>query len=259
MIKAIFFDIDNTLLSHTTYTIPQSTKKALQLLKAKNIYIFMATGRHLCELKDLPLDDLEFDAYITSNGQYCFNQEGLIYDMPINPLDISNILDYIKNNPFPCMFAEKDRMYINYYSEGVKEVQASTSTPLPQIGDLTRGYSHPIYIVIPYDITIDKEEDLLAHMPHCKKTRWHDLAIDIIPKNGGKQSGIKAILKHYGIQKEETMAFGDGVNDIDMFECVHLSVAMGNADQSLKDIADDITDDVDNDGIYNALIKRHII
>lgn len=259
MIKAIFFDIDGTLLSHTTFSISASTQKALKLLKEKGIYTFIASGRHYCELKDLPIQDLEFNGYVTSNGQYCYNNDELIYDLPIHPTDIINILDYLKEHPFPCMFAEKDRMYINYYSDVVKLVQESTSTPLPQLGDLNRGYTHPIYIVIPYDITEDQENELLACMPHCQKTRWHDLAIDIIPHTGGKKNGINAMLKHYGIKQEETMAFGDGVNDIDMFELVEIGIAMDNAHQALKEVADDITDDVEHDGIYNALIKYKII
>lgn len=55
------------------------------------------------------------------------------------------------------------------------------------------------------------------------------------------------------------MAFGDGHNDIDMLEYVHIGIAMGNANDEVKKHADDITDDIDQDGIYNALKKYHII
>ena len=85
MIKAIFFDIDGTLLSHQSQSVPASTKKALKILKEKGIYTFIATGRHISEIKDLPLDDLEFEGYITLNGQYCYNKNKVIYDLPIDP------------------------------------------------------------------------------------------------------------------------------------------------------------------------------
>ena len=75
MIKAIFFDIDGTLLSHKTMKVPESTKKALRLLKEQGILTFIATGRHISEMKDLPIDDLEFEGNITLNGQYCYNKE----------------------------------------------------------------------------------------------------------------------------------------------------------------------------------------
>lgn len=259
MIKAIFFDIDGTLLSHRTKQVPASTIEAFRKLKDKGIYLFAATGRHISELIDLPLQNLEFDAYITLNGQYCFNQKEVIYDLPIPPSDIQNILKKITEKPFPCIFVEDTKMYINYHNKAVETVQKTISTPLPEINDLKHGLTHPIYQVIPYDITTSQEKDILTCMPHCKHTRWHELAIDIIPANGGKQNGIAQILKHYNIKKDETMAFGDGHNDIDMFEYVELAIAMGNADDKVKEAADDITDDIDEDGIYNALKKYEMI
>lgn len=259
MIKAIFFDIDGTLLSHQSQGVPASTKKALQLLKEKGIYTFIATGRHISEMRDLPLNDLEFEGYITLNGQYCYNQHEVIYDLPIDPQDIQNILSYMDQYPFPCIFVEDQHMYINYHNQAVETVQKAISTPLPDLGDLQRGRTHPIYQVIPYDITSKKEQDILKQMPHCKMTRWHDLAIDIIPQNGGKQNGIREVLKYYDISLDETMAFGDGFNDIDMLEMVKIGIAMGNAQDEVKQKADEVTDDIDHDGIYKALKKHHLI
>lgn len=259
MIKAIFFDIDGTLLSHSSCSVPDSTKFALKKLKEKGVYTFIATGRHISEMKDLPIQDLEFDGFITLNGQFCYNEKEVIYDLPIHQDDIKNIIKRIKEKPFPCIFVEDKLMYINYHNNAVQIVQDAISTALPDINDLTRGHTHSIYQVIPYDISIAQEQELLNLMPHCKRTRWHELAIDIIPITGGKQNGIHEILKYYHIQQNETMAFGDGHNDIDMFEYVELAIAMGNADTVVKAAANDITDDIDHDGIYNALKKYHIL
>ena len=259
MIKAIFFDIDGTLLSHNSKTVPHSTIEALHLLRQNGIKTFIATGRHISEMRDLPLDSLEFDGYITLNGQYCYNKEEVIYDLPIHPQDISQILEEIKQRPFPCIFVEKELMYINYHNEAVQIVQDAISTALPDINDLNRGLTHPIYQVIPYDITDKDEERILALMPHCQRTRWHDLAIDIIPATGGKQNGIHEVLKYYDILPNETMAFGDGMNDIEMFQFVSIGIAMGNSDETVKAAADEVTDDIDHDGIYNALKKHHLI
>jgi len=259
MIKALFFDIDGTLLSHTTNSVPDSTKKALHMLKQKGIYTFVASGRHISEMKDLPIDDLDFTGYITLNGQYCFSNDGMIYDLAINQEDINNMIHYIDKHPFPCIFVEDKLMYINYHNDAVKIVQDAISTPLPDINDLHRGYTHKIYQVIPYDINKDREKEIHKLMPHTKATRWHDLAIDIIPFNGGKQNGIQQILNYYHINQDETMAFGDGHNDIDMLDYVKIAVAMGNATDTVKETSDYITDDIDHDGIYNALKKYEII
>lgn len=253
MIKAIFFDIDGTLLSHRSKQVPHSTKHALHLLKEKGIYTFIATGRHISEMRLLPIHDLEFEGYITLNGQYCYNHQGMIYDLPIEQEDIQNIIHAIDEHPFPCIFVEEETMYINYHNEAVQTVQNAISTPLPDICDLHRGLTHSIYQVIPYDITEDQEQKIMNLMPHCQKTRWHPLAIDVIPATGGKQNGIAKVLEHYHIQPSETMAFGDGLNDIDMFEFVEIAVAMGNADKKVKEASDYVTDDIDHDGIEHAL------
>ena len=259
MIKAIFFDIDGTLLSHQTKQVPPSTIKAIKQLRKNNIYVFIATGRHSSEMAELPLQAVEVDGYISLNGQYCYNDQGIIYDLPIEKQDVKTIYHYITKHHLPCIFVEAKNMYINFNNETVQKVQDSISSSLPQVGDLKHGLSHPIYQIIPYDIDAKQEAEILTLTKHCKKNRWHDLAIDIMNKSGGKENGIKQILNHYSIKQEETMAFGDGLNDINMLQFVHTGIAMGNAKDEVKAIADDITDDVDQNGIYNALKKYHLI
>ena len=83
MIKAIFFDVDGTLLSHTTKSISRDAVQALRILQDQGIRIFMATGRHSAELKKLPVHDIRFDGYITLNGQLCLdNRRNVIYGAP---------------------------------------------------------------------------------------------------------------------------------------------------------------------------------
>lgn len=258
-IKAVFFDIDGTLLSHTTYSVPESTKRALKLLKEKGIYTFIATGRHISEMKELPIQDLNFDGYITLNGQYCFNEKEVIYALPINQEDVNHIIEYVDTKQMPCIFVEDQDMYINFNNEVVETVQKAISTDLPTIGDIHRGYTHPIYQVIPYDINENTTKEILELMPHCKETCWHPLAMDIIPFEGGKQNGIHKVLEYYSIKQEETMSFGDGHNDIDMFDYTNISIAMGNANDEVKQAAQYVTDDIDHDGIYNALKHFKVI
>ena len=252
MIKAVFFDIDGTLLSHKTNSVPASAVRALETLREKGILTFIATGRHLPELKKLrPLEGLEFDGMVTLNGQYCFDRRGLIYHCPIDSRDIATLLDFLKENPYPCILVEEDQMYINFHNAHVEKVQAMIHSELPPIGNLSRGYTHPIYQIILY--MNDQERTALPPMPGIKFTSWNMGGTDGIPANGGKSTGIAKVLEHYGIEKNETMAFGDGENDVDMFSAVGTAIAMGNACPSAKEAADYITDKVDEDGIWNAL------
>ena len=252
MLKAVFFDIDGTLLSHRTNSVPASALRALEALRQKGILTFMATGRHISMLRQLKaLEDLRFDGVVSLNGQYCCDESGILYHCPLEASAVAALLDYLKAHPHPCILVEADRMYINFHSPLVEQVQAAIHSEMPELGDLDRGYTQPIYQAILYM----SEEDLakLPPLPGIKLTRWNLGGADLIPAKGGKAAGITRLLEHYGIDKSETMAFGDGENDVDMFRAVGTAVAMGNACAEAKEAADYVTDDIDRDGIWNAL------
>ena len=100
MIQAVFFDCDGTILSHKTNSVPQSTKTAFEELKKRGIKRVMATGRHTSELDVLPVAGLEFDAYITLNGQLCLDGNRNIYSAdPIVGEDLDILLQIFNKNP----------------------------------------------------------------------------------------------------------------------------------------------------------------
>ena len=85
MVKAAFFDIDGTLISHETGGMPESTRLALEKIRKKGVRVFACTGRHILELKALPLNGVTFDGYVTLTGQICLDgQENLIYEVHID-------------------------------------------------------------------------------------------------------------------------------------------------------------------------------
>ena len=252
MIKAVFFDIDGTLLSHSTNRVPDSAVRALAELREKGVLTFIATGRHISMLRQLrALEGLRFDGIVSLNGQYCCNDQGVIYHCPIEKASIARLLDYLKEDPHPCILVEEDRMYINFHNALVEKVQAAIHTDMPVIGDMDRGYDHPIYQAILY--MSDENLAKLPPLPGIRLTRWNLGGADLIPATGGKAAGIAKVLAHYGIDKADTMAFGDGENDVDMFGAVGIAVAMGNACEEAKNAAGYITGDSDSDGIYTAL------
>lgn len=249
--KAVFFDIDGTLLSHHTNTVPASALDAIRQLRKQGILVFLATGRHRPQLESLPqLRGLEYDGAVTLNGGYCYDSHGLIFHNPICREDIAALLSWLDRHPIPCGFLEEDRSYVNFYNDRVYQVHTVIHTPLLPLEDLRRGLEVPVYQILLY---LTNEEDVPPCMPHTRSTRWFTGGVDVIPAEGGKALGIQKLLAHYGISKEETMSFGDGDNDLDMFGAVGFSVAMGNAVPQLRAAADYVTTDVDHDGIALAL------
>lgn len=251
-IQAIFFDIDGTLVSFETHAVPPSTVEAIKLLRAKNIQLIIATGRALSDINNL--GDLQFDGYITANGSYCITTSGEVLSETYIPKDeLKNLDAYLKTKLFPCAFMTNEGIFINYVDESVKAMYEFVNLPIPEIKSMEEimGYN-----VLQLDAFVDeKDEDYLLKnvLTQCDGHRWHPSFVDLNVKNTNKAKGIDAFREHYQIPLEHTLAFGDGGNDIPMLEHVYTGVAMGNANESLKEIADYVTSSVDDDGIMHAL------
>ncbi|WP_197053520.1 HAD hydrolase family protein [Sphingobacterium sp. T2] len=130
---------------------------------------------------------------------------------------------------------------------------AHLNLPVPPPVDLTKV---DIHSVLQTNIFLGPEEEkefMAKVMPNSLSSRWSPLFADVNPKGQSKKVGIDIFCQHFGIERSQTMAFGDGGNDITMLEHVGIGIAMGNANPEVKAIADYITDDVDSDGIWNAL------
>ncbi len=98
-------------------------------------------------------------------------------------------------------------------------------------------------------------EALMRELHHSRSTRWNPIFMDVVPEGGSKRVGIEAVLRAYGLDRNETMAFGDGQNDIEMLRHAAVGVAMGNAAEEVRRAADYVTASVDDDGV--ALALRH--
>lgn len=251
MIKAIFFDIDGTLISNQYPRMKKETIKTLKMLREKGIKLFIASGRHTLEIEELQIDkDFHFDGYLLLNGGYCFNDNDVIFENKIDENDVREICHVIESRKLPTLFIEKEDMYVNFVNEKVIHAQNSINTSIPRVSDKINYDA--IMQIDPYV----GEKDIIKIMEntkYCKYTRWYDEAYDIIPQLGGKKAGIEAVMNYYGLKKEELAAFGDGENDIEMFETVGISIAMNNASSYVKEKASIVCDDVDQRGIVDGI------
>lgn len=258
MIKAVFFDVDGTLLDFKTHKIPDSTIESLSLLKQKGIKTFISTGRNVSSLGEL--DEMDFDGYITSNGQYCVVDDILIHEQVIDPEDIRNLVDWLEgqDSPIPITFYANNGCYTNVKNGLVESLHKNINIPAPIILPADEILKCNIYQISPY-ILAEDEPDFLMHMPNCKAVRWNEAFADVIPKSGSKANGIDKVLKYLGIPLEQSMAFGDGGNDIDMLIHAGIGVAMGNAEKEVKTAADHVTTHIMDNGVYNALKNYKVI
>ncbi len=260
MIKAIFFDIDGTLLSFKTHQVPESTQQAFQLLKEKNIKVFVSTGRSYNQLGHIRY--LDFDGYITFNGGYCVTKEQeVIYKKNISQKDIRSLLDYTKKrSDLTFSFMSEKEISLNQITPEVLKMYQQVNVPTPPIRDYERDFDLDSVMQINVFINPEEEAEFMENvMPNSVASRWPPIFADVNPMGQSKKIGIDVFLDHFNIALEETMSFGDGGNDITMLAHTHIGIAMGNANPEVKEIADYITDSVDENGVWNALKHFNII
>ncbi len=252
-IKAIFFDVDGTLLSHTQNDVPESAREALRKVRANGIKTVIATGRHMIEFSKLPVSNIPFDGYLTLNGNLMLDENQKMYaGTPIDKGEMEILSSIFKAKRIPFVMIGENQRYINFVNDTVVKTQAETKGTVPDIGIYHEG--EKVYQILAF--VPEKEKALLNDiLDQCSITSWNDTGIDIIPRGGGKSSGIQKFLDENNMTVEETMAFGDGENDIEMLQFAGIGVAMGNASDKVKAAADYVTDTVDNHGIEKAL--RH--
>lgn len=256
MIKAIFFDIDGTLVSHTKNQVSASTRNALAILKEKGIRRIIATGRHLSEIDSLPMEGLDFDGYLMLNGQLCYDEhKRLVAGNPLVGEQKDILLQIFEARDTPIMLIEQDKMYINFVNERVRLAQQSVSAWMPQVQPYTGG---TIYQAVAF-ITPEEKALLCSRLTGCRISQWMELAVDIVPAHSGKAAAIAKYLDRNRMTKEQIMAFGDGNNDVDMLQFAGIGIAMGNAEDRIRAAADYVTDHIDENGIYNALKHFQII
>ncbi len=259
MIKAVFFDIDGTLVSYDTHRIPQSSKDAILQLRQKGIKVFIATGRPFAAVNNL--EDCEFDGFITVNGAYCMTAEKeTIFKQSIPPGEIRSFLDYQQTcGEFPCMVATESEIFINKINKDAEDIFTLINFPFPQNKKLEELADREIFQLVAFFKEHQEKEIMKNVLPGCEAARWNPLFADIVSKGISKQVGIDKVLEHYGFELDEAMAFGDGGNDLQMLRHVPASIAMGNASDIVKQTASYVTDTVDNDGIWKALKYFSII
>ena len=255
-VKIAFFDIDGTLVDPATGKISPKTVEALQRLEEKGIRRVIVTGRPPASLPDF--GPLRFDAMATFNGCLCYTENEIIYDTPIAPGEVRQVLQNATALGRPISLAGKDRLVANGWEEDLADYYRLAGLELTQSPDFDQALNENVYqIMLSY--RPGEDEAILQGTKHLKIALSWERAADVIPAVGGKGAAIGHILQYFGLDASQAMAFGDNHNDLEMISAVGCGVAMGNATQALKDIADEICGPVSQDGIYHYCLEKGLI
>ncbi|WP_261808113.1 Cof-type HAD-IIB family hydrolase [Paenibacillus sp. N3.4] len=256
MYKIVFFDIDGTLINEDKQ-IPASTLEAVHQLKQRGIEPVIATGRAPYFIKPLA-EQLGIDSYVCMNGGYAVYRGEPLYKRIIEKSSMEALVALAAKHKHSLVFEGEHAFFTDAEEHPfVIGAVSSLKVDLPAY-DPHFWKTNDIYQIFLH--CEEADEHLYEEMKSdFKLIRWHQHAIDVLPAGGSKAQGIAALLELIGLKPEDAVAFGDGLNDIEMLSFVGHGVAMGNSHPDLLPYADDVTTHVDEDGIRNGLIKLGLL
>lgn len=200
------------------------------------------------------------DGYITANGAYCFAGDSVILNRPIPTDEAAAVKAAADKLGVACLTVGARDLLFSDPTKKLWSILQRILNVKEQPADLpAETLSGQGIIQMTVFATVGQEPQILADAPHCISSRWYPAFTDITSDGADKGKGIDTMAAHFGFSIGETMAFGDGGNDISMLRKAGIGVAMGNAAPDVQAEARYITDSVDDNGIERALKHFRII
>lgn len=279
MAKIIFLDVDGTLVDYDNQ-IPTSAIQAIQQAREQGHKVYVCTGRSRAEMLD-EIWDIGIDGMIGGNGSYVEDQEEVVMHQLISLEDARRIVDWLherglefylesNNGLFASEhFRDAARPVLRQYSlrkgkteEEVKHQEAEDALHgLVYGGNLYRDDLNKVsFILSDYQDHLDS----IKTFPNLEARTWGGrgetaLFGDLGVKGVNKAHAIEVLLRHLGVEQKDTIAFGDAKVDIPMLEYCQVGVAMGNGGPEILAMADMVTDDVAEDGLYHAFERLGLL
>lgn len=254
--KLLLLDIDGTLLN-SKKELPDSALDALQQARDNGHELAIATGRAPFMFTELR-EKLGIQTFISFNGQYIVRENEVIHTEALNPEMLEKVVQFAEKRDHPLVFMNGKKMIssIDYHPD-IDESLKSLKFPHPDT-ETDFHLDNDIYQSLVF-CTKEEEEQYHENFKDFHFVRWHRVSCDILPKGGSKASGIEKLIASTGHALEDTIAFGDGLNDLQMMKMAGYSVAMDNGHPDTKEVASYITEHVDRDGLAKAFAHLGII
>ncbi len=278
--KYLFFDIDGTLVGHDK-AVTKKNREAIIKAREKGHKVFVCTGRAPTSITPNILD-IGFDGVISSAGAFVEVGGEYIFENYISQNLLSQVLLLFTNKKVLLSLETKDALYqspgiMDFFIKMMTKKHSGDNFELARLLE-ERSKSEIRLPIREFDISTTKvtklcflSEDKIAFYD-CVKYLAKEFNVvifsnpeddyingEIILKDCTKSEGMSRILDHIGGDINETIAYGDSMNDFEMIRDANMGVVSVAGAQKLKDIADDFFEDPDKDGIYKHLVKINII
>ena len=256
MSKLVFFDIDNTLMG-IGGRVPESAVRAVHGLQRNGHKAILCSGRTRGFIREEELLAIGFDGIISGCGTEIEYEGRVLFRRLIEGAEAVRVVESVKRHAFPTilegpryLYFDKEEFAGDGYAQYVEGVMGKDLLSMQdnwgewEFGKFSCIVNHATKDALICDL--GSEYDFLFH---------NENIVEIVPKGFDKSSGMAWLCAHLGTEQQDTMAFGDGTNDIGMLQWAGIGVAMGNANDEAKEAADHVTDDLWDDGVAKAL--RH--
>ncbi len=273
--KGIFLDIDGTLVGFDR-KMPDSAKAALSLARKNGHKVFICTGRTRGMIYPW-LIDIGFDGIVASAGAYVEAEGNEVFHQILEERAVEAALDILDCHGASYMLQSKEYCYVTHgfhermdARDDVPVVTRKTDEDRQGRIELAKGETVKENLEsITYfgsDITIEQTKRLLDaqregyfELTGSSFGKDHIFSGELTRKGITKGTGMEHMLRYFGIKQKDSVGIGDGMNDFDMLQYAATAIAMGNAVEELKEIADYVTSSVSEDGIQKAFQKFGII
>jgi len=265
--KLIFLDIDGTLTTPGSNEPPASALEAIKKAQAKGHKVFLCTGRNLAMLS--PLLKFGFDGVVASAGGYVTVDDKVIFDMPMTEEEARTALETLHKGGVFCTIESKDRTWgdedlgafldSSAGGKGNSEIERwrkALASSL-DIHPMSEYDGRPIYKVVIMCLTDDQlqpardalEDKYNFCIQEITDPAHPCLNGELINRGFDKGRGILKICEYLNIPVEDTIGFGDSMNDLEMITTVGTSVCMANGAAKLKELSDIVCPSVEEDGL----------
>lgn len=273
--KLLFLDLDGTLIYPGTYEMPASAERALQEARRQGHRAIVCTGRHYGAIK--PLLHHGFDGVIASAGGYITAGEQVLRDEPIPDADRDEAFRLLRENGI-CIHPETfDNLYIDetVYSllnrisgqAGNSELARLRKQADDRLGNvpLSGYHGETVYKILflcesESQLTIPEKalSDRFFFLKHPRDGNGL-LNGELIWKANSKGKALELVTAYFGLTVADTIAFGDSLNDWEMFRSAGYRVCMGNGAEELKRAADYVCPPQNEDGLYQAFAHLQLL
>ena len=271
--KLIFLDIDGTLTPAGNNNPPESAMIAVKAAQAKGHKVFLCTGRNPAMLA--PVLALGFDGAVAGAGGYVFTNDEVLFDCPMKKEDFETGMRLLKENGVFRTIEAKDTTwgdedlgdFLAGAGEGNSELIRWRKALAEQLNihPMSEYDGSPVYKIVIMCKEMKQLEPARAALEKDYNFVVQDLAArgclngELINRQFDKGRGVRIVAEHYGISLEDTVGFGDSMNDLEMIETVGYSVCMDNGSPALKAKSDLVCPEVEADGLFQAFAQLGLI